>query len=51
MRNEKLFTMGASFDERSDEEEDAAIELNVPVQRNNSYSKNLTVENVPLVSK
>lgn len=53
MKNDKLFTMGTSFDERSDEEEDeeAAIELNVPVRRNNSASKNLTFENIPLVSK
>jgi hypothetical protein len=53
MKNDKLFTMGTSFDERSDEEEEeAAIELNVPVRRNNnSTSKNLTVENIPLVSK
>lgn len=51
MKNDKLFAMGTSFDERSDEEEAAAMELNVPVRRNNSASKNLTVESIPLVSK
>lgn len=50
MKNDKLFAMGASFDERSDEEE-AATELNVPVRRNNGTTKNLTIENIPLVSK
>lgn len=51
MKNEKLLTMGTSFDERSDDEP-SSFELNVPitVRRNNS-SKNSNVENIPLVSK
>jgi hypothetical protein len=53
MKSDKLFTMGTSFDERNDDEDDdepTSFELNVPVRRNNS-SKNLNVENIPLVSK
>jgi hypothetical protein len=46
--------MGTSFDERNDDDDDdeepTSFEFNVPVRRNNS-SKNLNVENIPLVSK
>lgn len=51
MKNEKLFSMGTSFDERSDDEP-SSFELSVPVTvRRNNSSKNLNVENIPLVSK
>lgn len=50
LKNEKLFTMGTSFDERSDDEP-TSFELSVPVTvRRNNSSKNLN-ENIPLVSK
>ena len=53
MKNDKLFTMGASFDERSDdeekEEEKTGIELNMSLHNNSN--KSFTVENIPLVSK
>lgn len=46
MKSDKLYSMGSSFDERSDDE--SSYELKVP--RNNS-SKSLTIESIPLVSK
>lgn len=48
MKSDKLYSMGSSFDERSDDESN--YELKVPMSRNNS-SKNLAVESIPLVSK
>lgn len=48
MKSDKLYSMGTSFDERSDDE--SSYEFKVPVSRNNS-SKNLAVESIPLVSK
>ncbi|XP_070505415.1 kinase D-interacting substrate of 220 kDa isoform X3 [Chironomus tepperi] len=48
MKSDRLYSMGSSFDDRSDDE--SSYEFKVPVSRNNS-SKNLAVESIPLVSK
>lgn len=47
MKNDKLFYMGTSIDERSDDESNY-VELRVP---RNSSSKNVATESIPLVTK
>jgi hypothetical protein len=50
IKNDKIFCMGASFDERSDDDE-TSFEISVPVITRHNSSKNLAVESIPLVSK